>query len=109
MRVNDVLAHDFQFRVNDVVAFATYLLEWGSNSEADVFEYIVYRDGEKLPMSPRGGTFYVDVDVGGTHAYSISALTLSGNEGPRCSEVSTASAQNGWGDPAPPGRLRILP
>jgi hypothetical protein len=23
-RVNDVLAHDFQFRVNDVVAFTTY-------------------------------------------------------------------------------------
>jgi len=97
----------------------SYLLKWNNNFEAGVFEYVVYRDGQKLPISPRGGTFYVDVDVGGTHTYSISALTLSGTEGPRCAEVSTTTAKNGWwrepsgggepGDaPSSPKRLIII-
>ena len=89
----------------------SYLLEWDENSEADVYEYYVYRDGAKIPgLSSRGGTFYVDVDIGGTHTYSISGLTLSGNEGPRCPEVSTTSAKIGWwggSPPSPPSNLRI--
>lgn len=59
----------------------SYLIEWNANSEADVYEYVVYRDGVKLTISPRGGTFYVDVGIGGTHNYSVSALTLTGVEG----------------------------
>ena len=92
----------------------SYLLRWDDNldkGESQTYEYIVYRDGQKLPISPRGGTFYVDVDVGGTHTYSISALTLSGNEGPRCPEVSTNSAKIGWwggSPPSPPSILRII-
>ncbi len=90
----------------------SYLLRWNENLEADVYEYYVYRDGEKMSnLSPRGGTFYVDVGIGGTHTYSISALTLSGNEGPRCPEVSTTSAKIGWwagSPPSSPSSLRII-
>ena len=93
----------------------SYLLQWDDNNQNQVYEYYVYRDGKKIPgISARGGTFYVDVDVGGVHTYSISALTLAGMEGPRCSEVSTTGAQNGWwgeqsgNPPGPPGRLRSL-
>jgi hypothetical protein len=77
----------------------SYLLRWNDNldkGESQTYEYIVYRDGQKLPISPRGGTFYVDVDVGGTHTYSIRALTLSGEESSNSPEVSTTSAENGW-------------
>ncbi len=93
----------------------SYLLKWNDSidvhGESQTYEYIVYRDGEKLDISPRGGTFYVDIDVGGTHTYSISALTLSGNEGPRCPEVSTTSAKIGWwggSPPSSPSSLRII-
>jgi len=89
----------------------SYLLKWSPNSEGDVYEYHVYRDGAKIPgLSSRGGTFYVDADIGGTHTYSIRALTLSGNEGPRCPEVSTTSAKIGWwggSPPSPPSGLTI--
>lgn len=73
-----------------------YLLQWDKNLESDVFEYVVYRDGVKLPISSRGGTFYVDANVSGTHTYSLSALSFSGVESSRGSEISTNSAQNGW-------------
>ena len=87
--------------------FDSYLLKWDDNldkGESQTYEYIVYRDGQRLPISPRGGTFYVDVDVGGTHTYSISSLTLSGVESPISSEVSTTSAVNGWWDEEEPSR-----
>jgi len=74
----------------------SYLIEWNANSEADVYEYVVYRDSVKLPISPRGGTFYVDVGIGGSHNYYVSALTLSGYEGTRSAEVSTNTAKNAW-------------
>ncbi len=73
-----------------------YVLQWTNNSEPDVFEYIVYRDGQKMNMSPRGGTFFIDGDVSGSHSYSLSALTLSGTEGPRSSSISTSEAADGW-------------
>jgi hypothetical protein len=74
----------------------SYLIEWNANSEADVYEYVVYRDGVKLPISPRGGTFYVDVGIGDTHNYSVSARTLAGVEGTQSASVSTSTAKNGW-------------
>lgn len=74
----------------------SYLLEWDANSEADVLEYVVYRDGQRLPISPRGGTFYVDVRIGGTHSYQVSALTLAGVESARSAAVSTTGAKNAW-------------
>ncbi|OGI43762.1 MAG: hypothetical protein A2150_07755 [Candidatus Muproteobacteria bacterium RBG_16_64_11] len=72
----------------------SYVLTWNTNPEADVFEYAVYRDGAKLPISPRGGTFYVDVGAAlpGPHSYAVSALALSGLGGPRSAEASTAAA-----------------
>mgnify|MGYP001620204754 FL=1 len=72
----------------------SYVLTWNANPEPDVFEYVVYRDGAKLPISPRGGTFYVDVDaaLSGPHSYAAGALALSGLEGPRSAALSTASA-----------------
>jgi len=88
------------------------LLRWDDritvHAEAQTDEYEVYRDGEAIDLTARGGTFYVDVDVGGTHTYSISALTLSGKEGAKCPEVSTTSAGNGWSGeaPTPPNSLR---
>jgi hypothetical protein len=74
----------------------SHVLQWDANKEADVYEYVVYRDGKRLPVSPRGGTFYVDVDAGGAHAYAVTALSLSGRESARSNEVSTANAANGW-------------
>ncbi|MEK6679316.1 MAG: right-handed parallel beta-helix repeat-containing protein [Nitrospirota bacterium] len=74
----------------------SYMITWNANSEADVYEYVVYRDGVKLPISPRGGTFYVDVGINGTHNYSVSALTLTGVEGAQSVSVSTNTAKNGW-------------
>jgi hypothetical protein len=74
----------------------SYLIEWGDIGQAGVYEYVVYRDGKRLPISPRGGTFYVDIGVGGTHTYAVSALTVTGREGPQSTEVSTTTAANGW-------------
>ena len=73
-----------------------YLLQWDDNTEADVYEYVVYRDGSPLPISTRGGMFYVDRDVTGSHTYSVSALTVSGTEGPQCAPVSTTTAGDAW-------------
>lgn len=72
----------------------SYILTWNANPEADVFEYVVYRDGARLPVTPRGGTFYVDVDasLSGPHTYAVSALALSGLEGPRGAAVPTTTA-----------------
>jgi hypothetical protein len=74
----------------------SYLIEWDDVGEQGVYEYMVYRDGTRLPISPRGGSFYVDIGVGGTHTYAVSALTVNGQEGPRSAELSTTSAANGW-------------
>jgi hypothetical protein len=76
----------------------SYMLEWGRNPEADVYEYRVYRDGVALPISTRGGFFYVDVgaDDGLAHTYSVSAVTLSGLESPQSATISTADARNAW-------------
>lgn len=80
----------------------SYMLVWNDNrnlsGESQTHEYIVYRDGQRLPISPRGGMFYVDVDIGGTHTYSVSALNLNGNEGPQSQDISTNSSVNGWWD-----------
>ena len=76
--------------------FDDYVLQWDDNTEADVLEYYVYKNGARIPISSRGGTFYVDRNVAGTHTYSVSALTLTGTEGPRCTAVSTTTAGNAW-------------
>ena len=76
--------------------FDSYLLKWTDNGESQVYQYCVYRDGEKLDIFPRAGTFYVDVDIGGTHTYQVSALNLAGDESVPCSAVSTDSAALGW-------------
>ncbi len=76
--------------------FNDYVLRWNDNPESDVLEYYVYKDGVRIPISSRGGTFYVDRNVTGTHTYSISALTLTGTEGPQCGPVSTTTAGNAW-------------
>jgi len=81
--------------------FNSYLLRWDDNlkkGETQTYEYIVYRDGQKLDISPRGGTFYVDIDVDGMHTYSVSAINLSKIEGPKSESVSTSNAKNGWWD-----------
>ncbi len=73
-----------------------YLLQWDDNSEADVYEYRVYRDGTPLPISTRGGTFYVDRNVTGTHDYSVTAVTLTGSQSLQCAPVSSTTAANAW-------------
>ena len=83
----------------------SYLLQWDDNlakGESQTYEYVVYRDGEKLPISPRGGLFYVDVEPGGSHTYQVSALNLAGTESAKSVSVSTASAVNGWQDGGTP-------
>jgi hypothetical protein len=76
----------------------SYLLEWQPNAETDVYEYAVYRDGAPLPISTRGGFFYVDVgaDDGLEHTYSVVAVTLAGQQSPPSTPVSTTGARNGW-------------
>jgi hypothetical protein len=73
-----------------------YLLEWQAAPEAGPREFVVYRDGRRLPVSLRGGTFYVDVGVDGQHEYAVSAVDHDGREGPRSAPVSTAEASVGW-------------
>lgn len=76
----------------------SYLIEWQRNPEADVYEYVVYRDGVPLPISTRGGFFYVDVgaDDGVAHTYSVTAQTLSGQQSLPSDPVSTVDAKNAW-------------
>jgi len=74
----------------------SYLIQWNLNFEPDVYEYVVYRDGQPLPVSPRGGTFYVDRGIGGTHTYAVAAKTLDGRVGNRSVDISTSTAANGW-------------
>ena len=79
--------------------FDSYFLIWDDNlekGESQTYEYYVYRDGQKLDISRRGGTFFVDIDVSGSHTYSISAVNLAGVEGVRSNTVSTNDAKSGW-------------
>jgi len=74
----------------------SYVLEWRPVSDPDVLEYVVYRDGRRIPVSPRGGNFYVDINVRGNHGYSVSSLRISGQEGPRSAPIQTNQAISGW-------------
>ena len=74
----------------------SFLLEWNASPEADVFEYVVYRDGTRLSITPRGAFFFVDVGIGGSHNYQVRALNLSGVESALSAVVATTSAANGW-------------
>lgn len=74
----------------------SYLVEWSDVATKGVYEYVIYRDGKRLPISPRGGTFYVDVGAAEARTYAVSAMTLDGREGPRSTEVSTEAAADGW-------------
>lgn len=74
----------------------SYLIEWTDVAAKGVYEYVIYRDGKRLPISPRGGTFYVDLDAAVARAYAVSAMTLDGREGPRSAEVSTEASKDGW-------------
>jgi hypothetical protein len=79
--------------------FNSYILEWDDNfakGEAQTYEYIVYRDNQKLDISPRGGTFFIDENISGQHTYSLRAINLSGTESAQSSSVSTAAAKDGW-------------
>jgi len=96
--------------------FDSYVLEWDDNfdkGETQTYEYIVYRDGQKMNMSPRGGTFFIDQNVTGTHTYSLRAVTLSGNQSTTSASVSTAGAEDGWwgggtsSGPSTPQGLRV--
>ena len=89
----------------------SYLLKWNRSVSSDVMEYVVYRDGERLPISPRGGHFYVDTDVSGEHTYSVTALSLAGIESSPSSTVSTRRATIGWWGtrPNPPQSLSPNP
>jgi len=88
----------------------SYLLKWDDNldkGESQTYEYVVYRDGQLIPapvgsipqyITPRGGTFYIDVDAAGSHIYSVAGLNLNGQEGPQSTSESSADAANGWWD-----------
>ncbi len=71
-----------------------YELHWEPNSEEDVLGYYVYRDGQRVEDRRKCGRFYIDTEAAPTeaHAYSVSAVDISGNEGPKCEPVSTRNA-----------------
>ncbi|MFO1435176.1 MAG: hypothetical protein U1F34_01925 [Gammaproteobacteria bacterium] len=73
-----------------------YLVQWNKSSNADVFEYVVYKDGVPVDMSTRGGYFWVDRGVSGTHTYKVAAKNLTGTVGAPSAEISTSGAVNGW-------------
>ncbi len=75
----------------------SYVLRWDAGGEKDIQGYFVWRDGKKLPISSRAGTFYVDWKLakGVKASYALSAVDFSGNESPACKAVSTAIATNG--------------
>jgi len=85
----------------------SYLLQWNDNNEAQTYEYILYRDGALIPanpedtvdhITPRGGTFFIDVDAAGSHTYTVAGLNLNSQEGPQSASVSSVDAANGWWD-----------
>ena len=70
------------------------IVEWKWNDENDVVGYWVCKNGVKVPGTRfRGATFYVDVSPAPGDRYSVSARDFSGNEGPACAAVSTATAK----------------
>ena len=75
--------------------FNAYELHWDANKEPDVLGYYVYRDGKRVEDRMKCGRFYVDTSMDPKNAcvYAISAVDLSGNEGPKGAAVSTATAK----------------
>lgn len=64
-------------------------LHWKIVAQPDVRGCNIYKDGRRLNATLCGGCFYVDlgVELGRKHAYAVSAVDLSGNEGPCCKPV----------------------
>jgi len=61
--------------------FNGYELHWNANAEDDVLGYRVYRNGVRVDDRIRCGTFTVDFHEG--RRWAVSAVDLSGNEGPK--------------------------
>lgn len=81
------------------------LLTWDASREADVFHYLVYKDGAPIAqLGARGVRFYVDQDLVGAHDYAVVAQNLAGMTSPLSAAISTADAEDGWwgGQVAPP-------
>ena len=74
-----------------------YELHWNASPEPDVLGYYVYRSGKRVEDRLKCGRFYVDTAIAPRgahlHRYAVSAVDLSGNEGPRCADVPTAGAR----------------
>ncbi len=60
-------------------------LRWRRVRGEYVVGYNVYRDGKKINTWPSGGRFHVDLTAksGASYSYAVSAVDLSGREGPR--------------------------
>lgn len=56
------------------------LVAWTKNTEADVFQYNVYRNGTLLNTYPVGVTFYVDLGSTGA-TYTVKAVNTTGTLG----------------------------
>jgi len=85
--------------------FGSYVLSWTESTEADVWEYQVYRDGTPLTQLTQSGRkahasvpdpFYVDYEPGVVTNYSVAAVTLTGTEGTASATSATSGAANGW-------------
>jgi len=91
--------------------FNSYVLTWNDNNEAQTLEYVLYKDGSQMDISTRGGTFFVDGNVSGTHTYTVAAKNLNGQLGPQSDSVSTDGAASGWAasalQPLPPQNIQI--
>ena len=75
--------------------FNGFELHWNANQESDVLGYYVYRKGVRVEDRLKCGRFYVDTsaDPKGACSYAVSAVDLSGNEGPKGLPVSSTASE----------------
>ena len=73
-------------------------LQWNESKEDGFSHYVVYRDNEAIAITkPSNFNLFIDalVDSGRTYTYSISAVNIYSNEGPKSVPLSVAAPTGG--------------
>lgn len=82
---------------NGSIATNTIRLSWNKNTEQDLLNYAVYRNGARITTTK--DTMFVDtgamVDSGKTYRYRVSAVDQSCNEGPLSDEFAISTLPGG--------------